>query len=72
MLLLAEQVRGYLAALGMRSVSELVGRTDLLEMDRSLANSRPKTSAIDLSKMLMAVSNPHVASSASTRAAPQI
>ncbi|KAG0268715.1 glutamate synthase [NADH] [Actinomortierella ambigua] len=46
----AEEARSYMAKLGFRSVTEMVGRTDLLHVNDSLRN--PKTSNIDLSPIL--------------------
>jgi len=49
--LLAEEVRSYMAALGVRSLDELVGRVDLLEVDRSLLHEKNKN--LDLSSLLV-------------------
>jgi glutamate synthase (NADPH/NADH) len=49
--LLAEEVRGYLAQLGVRSIDELVGRADLLEMDHSALHE--KNRGLDLSALLI-------------------
>jgi glutamate synthase (NADPH/NADH) large chain/glutamate synthase (ferredoxin) len=48
----AEEVRGQLAALGLRSLSELIGRTDLLE--RSGEITHWKAQSLDLSPLLAA------------------
>ncbi|RNA65804.1 glutamate synthase large subunit [Prosthecochloris sp. ZM_2] len=47
---LAEGVREYMARLGVRSLNELVGRTDLLEMKKAV--SHWKAEGLDLSKIL--------------------
>ena len=46
---LAEDVRRYLAALGMRELSQLVGRTDLLEQ---IASAELRANSVDLSGLL--------------------
>ena len=38
--LLAEEIRDYLAELGVRSIDELIGRTDLLEVDERLMHEK--------------------------------
>lgn len=48
--MLAEELRGIMAKLGMRSLNEMVGRTELLKVDDSLRT--PKTANLDLSAML--------------------
>jgi glutamate synthase (ferredoxin) len=48
-LFIAEEVRGYLATLGLRSVDEAVGRVDLL---RQKATGNPRADAMDLSPLL--------------------
>jgi len=47
---LAEGVREYMAKLGVRTLNELVGRTDLLEMKKAV--SHWKAEGLDLSKIL--------------------
>ncbi|MCC2683251.1 MAG: glutamate synthase subunit alpha [Paenibacillaceae bacterium] len=47
---IAEEVREWMARLGVRSLDELIGRTDLLKM-RDLPDSR-KAAAVDLSRLL--------------------
>ncbi len=49
--LMAEEVRQHLASLGLRSLTEAVGRTDLLEMADALDHW--KTKGLDLSPILM-------------------
>jgi glutamate synthase (NADPH/NADH) len=52
--MVAEEVRGILASLGLRSMSELVGRADVLDTDReALAEGGSKTEGIDLSRLLL-------------------
>ncbi len=50
---LAEDMRRYLAALGFRSSTELVGRVDLLEQ---IAASNPRADSVDLSGLLVDLS----------------
>ena len=50
MLFIARQLREYMAKLGVRSIDELVGRTDLLKKKEGLTGNAAK---IDLSKILM-------------------
>ena len=47
---LAEEVREHLAALGVKSIDELVGRTDLLEMNHAIKHW--KSQGLDYSKLL--------------------
>ncbi len=47
---IAREVREILASIGMRSLNDIVGRTDLLEQDKSVGNW--KTGGIDMSKIL--------------------
>ncbi|MCO5565903.1 hypothetical protein L7F22_019578 [Adiantum nelumboides] len=48
--LLAEELRGIMAKLGLRTINEMVGRSDLLKVDESLRT--PKTANLDLSAVL--------------------
>ncbi len=48
---LAEETREHLAALGVKSLDELVGRTDLLEVDEAVKHWKSK--GLDYSKLLM-------------------
>lgn len=52
--LLAEEIREYMAALGVRTIDELVGRADLLEVDQSVLHYKSK--GLDLSGLLVAAS----------------
>lgn len=54
MLFIARQLREYMARLGVRSVDELVGRTDLLKKKEGLTG---KKESIDLSRILFDVSD---------------
>ncbi len=54
MLFIARQLREYMAALGVRSLKELVGRTDLLKVKDELND---KQSHIDLSRVLLDMSD---------------
>ena len=50
--MVAEDMRGIMAQLGFRSVAEMVGRADMLDVDAAVADASPKLAAIDLSKLL--------------------
>jgi len=50
MFMLAEEVRGYMAAMGFRSMSEMVGRSDMLRVDESALNEKTRT--LDLGPIL--------------------
>lgn len=52
MLFIAEELREYMAKLGIRTVSELVGRTDLLEADKTGKYAKGKLATVDLSAIL--------------------
>ncbi|EJD05779.1 NADPH-dependent glutamate synthase [Fomitiporia mediterranea MF3/22] len=47
---LAEDLRGYMAKLGFRTINEMVGRSDMLRVNESLRT--PKTKSLDLSAIL--------------------
>ncbi len=47
---IAQEVREYLAQLGVKSLDEIIGRTDLMEQDATVGNW--KTKGIDLSRLL--------------------
>ncbi|KAF9049321.1 NADPH-dependent glutamate synthase [Hymenopellis radicata] len=47
---LAEELRGYMAKLGFRTINEMVGRADMLKVDEKLRT--PKTAHLDLSPLL--------------------
>ncbi|KAI0065492.1 NADPH-dependent glutamate synthase [Artomyces pyxidatus] len=47
---LAEELRGYMAKLGFRTINEMVGRADMLKLDEKLRT--PKTAHLDLSAVL--------------------
>ena len=49
--LLAEEIREYMAKLGVRTIDELVGRSDLLEVDESVMHYKNK--GLDLSALLV-------------------
>lgn len=49
----AEEMREHMAEMGFRTVDEMVGRADMLEMDTNVINSNDKLSGIDLSKILL-------------------
>jgi glutamate synthase (NADPH/NADH) large chain len=53
MMFVAQELREYMARLGMRTVDELVGRSDLLQVREHLVTHRAET--LDLSSIL---SNP--------------
>ncbi|KZV27579.1 glutamate synthase 1 [Dorcoceras hygrometricum] len=50
--MLAEEVREIMSQLGFRTLNEMVGRSDMLEMDRDVANHNEKLKNIDLSLLL--------------------
>jgi glutamate synthase (NADPH/NADH) len=50
--LLAEDLRGHMAAMGYTSVDELVGRSDLMEPDTDVLGERDKLHGIDLARIL--------------------
>eukprot|EP00198_Chlamydomonas_reinhardtii_P003746 XP_001693082.1 glutamate synthase, NADH-dependent [Chlamydomonas reinhardtii] len=51
--MVAEEVREHLASLGLRNLDELVGRADLMEMDReAIAEGGAKLAGIDLGRLL--------------------
>ncbi|MEM1218102.1 MAG: glutamate synthase large subunit [Bacteroidota bacterium] len=54
---LAQHLREIMASVGVRTVNELVGRTDLLEIDRSRTNW--KTQQLDLTPLLVPAENPY-------------
>lgn len=47
---IAEELRGYMAKLGFRTINEMVGRADMLKVDEKLRT--PKTAHLDLSAIL--------------------
>ncbi|KAI0314266.1 NADPH-dependent glutamate synthase [Amylostereum chailletii] len=47
---LAEELRGYMAKLGFRTINEMVGRADMLKVDDKLRT--PKTAHLDLSAVI--------------------
>src|SRR5690606_10654967 len=54
--LVAEEARGYMAKMGVRTFDELIGRVDLLEPDRAIA--RWKADGIDLTPILTIAHKP--------------
>ena len=50
---LAQEVREYLAAMGFRKFEDIIGRSDLIEIDKSKLND--KTSGLDFGKLLARV-----------------
>lgn len=50
--MLAEEVREIMAQLGFRTLLEMVGRSDMLEIDEQVVNSNEKLENIDLSLLL--------------------
>ena len=50
--LLAEDLRGHMAAMGYTSVDELVGRSDLMIPDADVINARGKLAGIDIERLL--------------------
>ncbi|CAL9198032.1 unnamed protein product [Musa hybrid cultivar] len=50
--MLAEEVREIMSQLGFRTINEMVGRADMLEIDKEVAKSNEKLGNIDLSLLL--------------------
>ncbi|KAL1822269.1 hypothetical protein ACET3Z_009047 [Daucus carota] len=50
--MLAEEVREVMSQLGFRTINEMVGRADMLEMDKELMKNNEKLKNIDLSLLL--------------------
>ncbi|GAB2265092.1 glutamate synthase [NADH] [Dionaea muscipula] len=50
--MLAEEVREIMSQLGFRTINEMVGRSDMLEVDEDVAKSNEKLQNIDLSLLL--------------------
>ncbi|XP_039061967.1 glutamate synthase 1 [NADH], chloroplastic isoform X3 [Hibiscus syriacus] len=50
--MLAEEVREIMSQLGLRTVNEMVGRSDMLEVDKEVLSSNEKLQNIDLSLLL--------------------
>ncbi|XP_051138191.1 glutamate synthase 1 [NADH], chloroplastic isoform X2 [Andrographis paniculata] len=50
--MLAEEVREIMSQLGFRTLNEMVGRSDMLELDYEVANNNEKLKHIDLSLLL--------------------
>jgi glutamate synthase (NADPH) large chain len=55
--MVAEETRSLMAQLGFRTINEMVGRSDLLELDPTITHW--KTRHIDLSKVLTPATKPH-------------
>jgi len=55
--MVAEEARTYMAQLGIRTLNELVGRTDLLEIDAAVRHW--KASGLDLTDVLAPAAKPH-------------
>jgi glutamate synthase (NADH) len=51
--MVAEEMREHMAEMGFKSVHEMVGRADMLEVDPDVIASNPKLKTIDLSKVLL-------------------
>ena len=51
--LVAEEMREYMAEMGFRTIDEMVGRADMLEVDPQVISSNPKLADIDLSRVLL-------------------
>ncbi|XP_017257431.1 glutamate synthase [NADH], amyloplastic isoform X2 [Daucus carota subsp. sativus] len=50
--MIAEELREIMSQLGLRTINEMVGRSDLLEMDKDLIKDNEKLKTIDLSLLL--------------------
>ncbi|VFQ67556.1 unnamed protein product [Cuscuta campestris] len=55
--MLAEEVREIMASLGFRTLKEMVGRSDMLELDKDLVKNNEKLKNIDLSLLLRPASD---------------
>jgi len=51
--MVAEEVRTYMAKMGVRTVAEMIGRADMLEADPEVIARSDKTQLMDLSKILI-------------------
>ena len=51
--MVAEEMREYMAEMGFRTVEEMVGRADMLEVDPEVQQSNHKLTGIDLSRLLV-------------------
>jgi glutamate synthase (NADPH/NADH) len=51
--LVAGELREHMAAMGFRTVQEMVGRADMLETDPDVVAANPKLAGIDLSRVLL-------------------
>lgn len=51
--MVAEEMREIMASLGFRTVTEMVGRADLLTVDEEVVNQNYKLEHIDLQKILL-------------------
>ncbi|KAL4529823.1 hypothetical protein Ndes2526A_g04578 [Nannochloris sp. 'desiccata'] len=51
--LVAEEMRELMATMGFRTINEMVGRADMLEVDPEVIASNPKLGDIDLSRVLI-------------------
>lgn len=51
--MVAEEMREYMAEMGFRTVEEMVGRADMLEVDPEVVQSSKKLSSVDLHKVLL-------------------
>eukprot|EP00514_Thraustochytrium_sp_LLF1b_P011090 CAMPEP_0184559678 /NCGR_PEP_ID=MMETSP0199_2-20130426/46549_1 /TAXON_ID=1112570 /ORGANISM="Thraustochytrium sp., Strain LLF1b" /LENGTH=2117 /DNA_ID=CAMNT_0026956973 /DNA_START=107 /DNA_END=6456 /DNA_ORIENTATION=- len=51
--MVAEEVRTYMAKMGFRSVNEMIGRSDMLQPKKNVAQLNPKLGLLDLSKILL-------------------
>lgn len=51
--MIAEEVRSIMAGLGLRTIEEMVGRSEMLEVDQEIVEASPKLHDIDLSKLLL-------------------
>ena len=50
--LLAEEIRGYMAAMGYRTFDEMIGQTHRLEVDQDVISRNPRAAGLDLSPLL--------------------
>ena len=51
--MVAEDMREHMAAMGFRSVDDMVGRADMLEVDQAVIQKYPRLADINLDKILL-------------------
>ena len=51
--MVAEDMREHMAAMGFRSVDDMIGRADMLEVDQAVIQKYPRLADINLDKILL-------------------